>query len=42
MPKNILNEYTSPNISLFKEKQKNGDEMECFGGGCPKKAHGLY
>ena len=34
----ILNEYVSPDINLFKEKQKIGDAMECFGGGGSKKA----
>ena len=33
MPENILNEYTSPDISLFKENQKDG--MECFWGRVP-------
>ena len=41
IPKNVLNEYTSPDIRLFKEKQEIGDGIECFGGGCPQKAHGL-
>ena len=38
MLEDILNEYTSPDVSLFKEKQKIGDEMGCFGGEDPKKA----
>ena len=41
IPKNVLNEYTSPDIRLFKEKQEIWDGIECFGGGCPQKAHGL-
>ena len=41
IPENVLNEYTSPDISLFKEKQEIRNGIECFGGGCPQKAHGL-
>ena len=41
IPENVLNEYTSPDISLFKEKQEIGDGIEGFGGVCPQKAHGL-
>ena len=38
LPDSILNEYVSPDINLFKEKQKIGDAMECFGGGGSKEA----
>ena len=37
MPENVLNEYTSPDIRLFKEKQEIGDGIECFGGGFHKR-----
>ena len=31
IPENVLNEYTSPDISLFKEKQEIRNGIECFG-----------